>query len=253
LRFFIPDFRLGSLFGVIIATCAIAFVYPPKAIPSSLFAAVIFGVTVWAAGARRLTLRPVGTLLLSWRDGPLIWFNGLLTLFTALLVAITAIQVWAFIVSERAFLLEWTNFVSPSPLTAGQKLSFTINVQNTGRSSATIVDADTTVMLVKTELPEEPSYAGLNGSRLPSIVPTGLSFSGTTPVIKPDGSEITLSQDDVDKLNSGDLKFYVYGWMSYSDDFTVFGPVKHGFCGVFVPNRPAANDFVSCGRPKYTY
>lgn len=103
-------------------------------------------------------------------------------------------------------------------------------------------------------LPQEPQYKTINDrANLPAQILSGTSVSGTITITGEDGKPMILTLDDVRQIMDGTIKLYIYGWTTYTDDFTLFGPVRRGYCGVYNPKGPPGNDFEGCGKPSYIY
>src|ERR1035437_5746403 len=175
-------------------------------------------------------------------------FAGWVARFTLVLCVVGAFQAWAFITSERAFIYQWTNFVSPSPLVAGKPITLTNNLRNSGRLGAFIIDVNLTYAFLKEPLPIEPHYQEGFANAVSGPIPAGTVFKATIALQRNDAALI-LTQPDIDVINNGTFHFYVFGWVKYKDAFSFFRAKKTGFCGVYVPTKSPDDAFNNCGRP----
>jgi hypothetical protein len=188
-------------------------------------------------------------------------FTKWLVLFTAILAIVTCIQVWAFITSERAFLVV-DNFsaVPPEfpPKDATQPLVFSAIIRNGGTNGAVVIGTDFVLKNIPkpaSDLPATPDYvpvsAGNDLFRGPVI-----AGSDRAAIFRPElnGKPMVLTTGDYDYLRAGGAKLYVYGYVDYKDEFSLFGSKRSGFCWVYNPkNPPTLSPFDSCGTEKYVY
>jgi hypothetical protein len=178
-------------------------------------------------------------------------FAGWVARLTLLLFIVGAFQAYAFITSERAFVYQWTNFVSPHPLSAGAPIAVTVNVHNSGRLSAFITDMNLTYLFLTDPLPIDPHYVGGGVNAVSGPVPPGTIFKAIVTLQTHTGD--LVPNQSVDAVNNGTLRFYIFGWVQYTDAFSWLGPKITGYCGVYVPTAQPDSDFNNCGRPNYIY
>lgn len=175
-------------------------------------------------------------------------------LFTVVLAVVSGLQWWAFITSERAFVYEWVTLPSVG-LVANKQLVLTINTFNGSRTPAFISEGNVTYLFLKKDvpLPVEPPYVDGAENAIVGPILGGAPLRGAVPLTDKNKHPLILTQSDLDALNAGAFRLYIFGWIKYADDFSVFGPKTNGFCGVYNPGQPPDNAFNNCGRPAYVY
>ena len=167
-------------------------------------------------------------------------FAGWVARLTLALCIIGIIQAWAFIQSERAFIaLDSMSIVDG--IQTGKPLITSLTFRNSGKSPAldVVVHYNSNITL-----PNVPQY-GPNRTEFTPIVSEGkatMHFGAPAP----------MQQTDVDALKTGKLEFYVWGYISFEDHFSVFGQ-EVGFCAIFDWRSPAGNTFLTCPRKGYLY
>lgn len=184
-------------------------------------------------------------------DATLSRWTAVVGVFTAFLAAVGGLQVWAFIQSERASLLFEIATFRPYPLSANQPLWVQVNVSNTGRSDAFIVDEKIAMHIDKHSLPINPDYPASAEYRA-----RGSISSGRQRQILIGPTDRMLTESEVSAIQSGQLKFYIYGYAKFRDEFTLFGPKEIGFCVAFNPNDPSQTPsprLDDCDNPNYVY
>lgn len=185
--------------------------------------------------------------LSGWRPRPIRWWGSLVPIdkftfvvafFTGLLFIATSIQVWAFIQSERAFIS--LDSVTINKLEAGKPLVIQIVVKNSGKSTAT-----TAVVFYNSDiqLPLHRKY-GPNKAELPPVISGGTI---TFRFFNPD----PLTEDNIRALATGAIDFYVWGYIAFEDEFSIFGHRIVGFC--VVHDRDSGIGFETCHTKEYTY
>jgi hypothetical protein len=182
-------------------------------------------------------------------------FTVVLALFTVVLALATCIQVWAFIQSERAFLVvDKLRFLSGEPSTDGP-FPLILTMQNPGRNVATVKEMKIAIHLVlhHHQLPDEPDYTNaVTASATPSIAPGGdynIAIRGNLP----NDANVFRAQV-VSDLLTGEDAFYVFGEIKYSNGYTMIGPSEVGFCFSYTPPKERFVDtFEICENPKYIY
>lgn len=166
--------------------------------------------------------------------------------FTAVLAVVGAIQAWSFIESERAFVSVGVTGFGQNGFAANKKLGFVLRVENGGRSPA-FITAVSGRPYIGNRLPETPVYLAPNGKNgTGAIAPGGartVSFTETTK-----GTEGQLIDDyNFGIINSGASRLYVFGFVEYTDDFSIWGRRYVGFCQVYDPkNSLGLGNFEDC-------
>lgn len=184
-------------------------------------------------------------------EDPVARFTGWVAAFTFVLVIVAVIQSWAFIESERAYLSLTAVQVQGLKLLPGRPLGFTLDIYNGGRSEAFINDSNATVSF-DISLAEIPNYQ-FGRSAFKGPVPPA-TFKRATFVPKKDGQRLRIEKSMVDKIVAGEMKLWVFGWVEYSDGFTIWKDKRTGFCVFYSPqNDPSFGMFDDCGLPNYIY
>jgi hypothetical protein len=158
--------------------------------------------------------------------------------FTVVLAVAALIQAWAFIQSERAFLV-LTGMQVTGGFEGGKPLITSLTFTNSGRSPAT----EATVYYTSDiKLLPTPQY-----SRNKRSVPPVASGANLTMNF---GPKTPLNEDEGQAIKTGKLPFYVFGYISFKDEFTLYGARQTGFCGAF---DFQTNSFVTCDQNGYIY
>jgi hypothetical protein len=198
---------------------------------------------------------------LNWWPHPLKSFHKLNTTdkftfavatFTAVLSIATCIQVWAFIQTERAFLI----FVNPrfdGGLAPNKPVTLVATVLNSGRSVGFIDDLTINInfKLQNERLPAEPSYLK-GGGVAPQQVPPGQGstvhevFNGFN-----NAPQLLLTEGQIEGIKNGTTQLHIYGLISYTDEFSLFGSRKIGFCYLY--DIRLGGELSSCTEPAYIY
>jgi hypothetical protein len=168
------------------------------------------------------------------------WTRGMV-IVGVLTVGVLSLQAWAFIQSERAYLIV-DRFAFDGGLTPDKQIALGYMIKNTGRSAAEITDTSVSIGAV------------LHGyDRLKEVnenpIPAGGESVQLYKSLKLDGSPNILSQSDIDEIKSGKIKFYVYGFIEYRDDFSILGKRKNFFCYIYLPDRSSQNASAFGGCP----
>jgi len=175
-------------------------------------------------------------------------FAGWVARLTLVLCLVGTFQAWAFIESERASLAPDAFMFSPAPA-PGKPTGFVLKVKNGGRSTAWIIDSS---MQAVGNLAAEPNYRVVQGGTIAVIVPDQTSqftfrehkADGVTPII--------WTQPDIDKVQHGNVRIILYGFIKYRDDYSfLFGSRRLGFC--FQYESGDTPDFASCADRRYVY
>jgi hypothetical protein len=178
------------------------------------------------------------------------WRLDAVAAFTGLLTIVTGTQVWAFIQSERASVTVVA--IGPNtPIKSNQPLVFGLIMRNGGKSTADIVDGNVTLNFGPNKLPEKPRYIPGNVTIEGQII-SGTDFHST---FRP---HVVFSEEQIAAFQAGRENLYVYGFVSYTDDFSILGPKVVGFCARFNPvnmtDRTASlGTLDTCGIRNYSY
>jgi hypothetical protein len=179
----------------------------------------------------------------------IIRFTWWVAAFTFCLACVGMIQAWAFIQSERASLYVNINSIEPSPILPARPFSVRMTVVNTGRSQAFIVEQKVKIW-VGLNLPEWPDLSDIKYT-VSGPVPAGGSRFLVAGPMSP-----TLTGFQIEDIGRGLLKFYIFGYVKFTDDFSFFGPHTIGFCGIYDPVVKSTDGGLSlsqCDNPNYTY
>jgi hypothetical protein len=198
---------------------------------------------------------------LNWWPHPIRWFSSLgstdkftfaVAIFTAVMSIATCVQVWAFIQSERAFVF----MLSPQfdgDFGPNKALILRSAIKNGGRSTGFITDFNINLKFIalKDSLPPEPSYKK-GGGAAPAAVPPGEAGIVSEDFEGPNGApHLVLTPADAESITSRAIKLYIVGFITYTDDFSVFGDRITGFCYQFDGASP--NNLKTCTERAYTY
>jgi hypothetical protein len=173
--------------------------------------------------------------------------------FTGILAFSTALQVWAFVKSERAFVYIDQISVEAQRISSAHPLLLLFQIKNSGRAAGFVVDSSTDLHLGTDPLPRIPPYTHSGDTIKGPVVPSGTMYATSHPRL--DGREFTIPQDWVDAINGGTMRLFVFGYLTYRDEFSfLLGQTVIGYCYVLDPTRdPNVNLFNSCDRDEYIY
>jgi hypothetical protein len=175
--------------------------------------------------------------------------------FTSVLAIVGGIQAWAFIQSERAFLSLAAMQFDGVHLAAEKRVTILVDVKNSGRSTGFVTDFNitTTITPSATKLPKIPDYQQGPGIAVGPIVAAGTKKVIANPRGLNNAPTLILPQDVAASIKSKTLLVYIFGYISYTDEFTLFGPRKSGFCYLYIPDRGNESIFDDCPYAEYTY
>ena len=179
---------------------------------------------------------------------PIVWFYRLepIEKFTAVLCVVGALQLWAFVQSERAFVVPTETHFAKWPLVPGHKpLELIVEFKNIGRSTATFAEL---TVAISDGLPEKPKFS--EGYKV-TIAPLAAGGGQTVHSYFGDG----IGPQFISDLEIGKKKIYFWGRALYWDEFSLglFGPKETIFCYAFYPERDSPRMFDTCHEPQYTY
>jgi hypothetical protein len=178
---------------------------------------------------------------------PSVRFSFGVLIFTGLLFLVAAMQTWAFVQSERAFVVPSKTDFSNWPLVVGENLlEMYIEFKNSGKTAATFEDF---TVAISHELDSAPNYS--EGQKIAFAPITAGGSNKAFLNFETGWGELTIS-----KIKSGALKFYIFGQVKYRDAFSFFpfGVRETGYCYVFTPEkRGREHAFSTCHSRPYTF
>jgi hypothetical protein len=187
-----------------------------------------------------------------WRrlvDDPIALFTAVLAIFTCILTIVGGIQAWAFIASERAFVSVTSLDLSRIANAADQPVEIPLVAVDSGRSSARVTAFNVTLM---SSLPPKPQYIPISHF---SIKPLMVN----TPEIllyraSPGPWLWKLSKAEIDKIENGEQKLFIFGYVKYRDDYSLWGDKETGFCFRYIPKPITPNwHLETCDNEAYTF
>jgi hypothetical protein len=187
---------------------------------------------------------------------PIDKFTFLVAIFTFFLVVIGFTQLWAFIQSERATIAIKQIKIDAFPANGSDPFEFTVSMKDAGKGSATILKSNTALVIIAATatLPDPPHYFGTDVSRR-AVVASGDSYEESI-FLKPTnagGEPVPWNKDMAKAVAVGSNRFYVYGYLEYRDDFSLFNNRITGFCAVYSQNTPKTGVMTGCGADGYSY
>jgi hypothetical protein len=186
-------------------------------------------------------------------DKAMVRWTRAVGVFTGVLAIVGVVQSWAFIQSERAALYVNVEAIIPNPIVADKPITVAITVFNKGRSQAFITDGRAELGFYYYDIPDKPTFKKpiypLNGP-----IPSDKGYRHWQI-----GPSDVLNWAQVEEIEIGRTKVAVFGYVTYVDDFTMFGPRSVGFCGIY-DSKPEQQKnilpvppFSECGKPAYVY
>ena len=194
------------------------------------------------------------SLLLFYQE-PIVGFTAWLAIFTFTLAVIAAVQVWAFVQSERAFVSAASvKFISG--LESNHPIEVAVEFRNSGKSTAFVKDAIFSWRAgeAKKDLPPIPEYvAGAYGTPGPLV--SGANATARVPLRGLRGApELIFTEADTSAIRAGNISFYIYGFIVYTDEFSFWGSgYTTGYCFKYDPRQLATATFHNCNERAYTY
>jgi hypothetical protein len=178
-------------------------------------------------------------------------FTFWVSAFTGCLAFIAFIQAWAFVQSERAYISPVAIRFENGGIVAGKPLTLHMELKNSGHSTATISIANVTYHFGP--LPTFPVYNLRGTTSLPPITP-GAIINSFHNFFFPRKKPFILPPAAFAAINDGKIPFYAFGFIAFTDDFSVFGRRRVGFCFVYNPKGSmTAGWFNNCAEKNYTY
>jgi len=172
--------------------------------------------------------------------------TGWIAAFTIVLAVSSGFQVWAFIQGQRAFLTLSNLYFDPAQVRVGEPIRAVLDIKNGGRSIGIITEINLTVRLVD-KLPETAVYDTGGNQTIPPIEAGGRASIGVK-------TNKVLNENGRAGYASGAINYFLYGYISFVDDFSIRGPKTIGFCFQFAVSQVATHgQFIGCDEPQYTY
>jgi hypothetical protein len=180
-------------------------------------------------------------------------FSGIIAFLTFVLAGAAISQWWAFIESERSYLIVKSGGVTwndpPSP-----KLNLVL--VNGGKGVGTVILSDVAAISspANVALPDAPRY--LNKPFFLGPIATGEKAEATLniAVTNVSGGAIPWSPSDTSRIGEGKDRFYVYGRIKYRDRMSwLKGTATTAFCFTYMVPLSAGEGkpLVNCDMPAY--
>jgi hypothetical protein len=180
-------------------------------------------------------------------DRSMVRWTRAVGVFTAVLALVAALQFWAFVQSERAFLsvpsMAFEGGVlpqagDPSPLVM-------LQLRNGGRSTA-VFDR---LVFNQAYGPRQPMSQKLEYKEAQSQLsaPSPIPAGATIPVR--DHLDM-FTQEDIGAIKTGKNRLALFGYISYTDAFWLFGNRATGYCFTYSPTE---SQWITCPERAYTY
>jgi hypothetical protein len=183
----------------------------------------------------------------------MIRFTWWVAAFTFCLGVIGSIQAYAFIQSERAFLLTISARFEGLTLSADKQLQLWLGIKNSGHATAVIENLNVSYKFGQP--PKTPEY-NPDASLTVSPIIGGADIPASVKSSLPNGEPFKLPQTLIDAIKNRTVRLSAYGFIEYHDDFSWlwFGRFrKTGFCYVYNPDGTATSVFDPCPERNYTY
>jgi hypothetical protein len=193
---------------------------------------------------------------IGWAISPFVWGYRLAPIekFTAVLCLLGGFQIWAFIQSERAFVTP-TELRFDGPLVAGKEVQLVVALKNGGKGTGFITDgvSNAKFLAAGQNLPLKPAYVRAFPQSPGPVLPGGTM----TMLIQPSGARgetrLTFQENDVAEIVSQKIKMYIFGFVTYDDDFSfLLGKKTTGYCFIYKPDSTIL-PFYNCPESAYTY
>jgi hypothetical protein len=181
---------------------------------------------------------------------PVSLFTAVLALFILVLTLVGGIQAWAFIASERAFVSVSSVDFSQVGNSPDQPFEIPVTAVNSGRSTARVTGFNITVIM--NSLPSKPQYIPISYFSIKPLMvnsPEILLYRA-----RPGPWPWKLSKAEIDKIESGEQKLFIFGFVKYRDDYSLWGDKETGFCFLYIPKPITPNwHLETCENSEYTY
>lgn len=178
---------------------------------------------------------------------PIVRLTGWITIFTAALTIVGSIQAWAYIQRERAAISVRQLGISTGQIVAGREFYFFVTLRNNGGLEAT-----PTAFFIASRLDQPPARKNfLPGRSVPPYltIPPNEESEQRYWLPRIDGKNVKFTEEQAQLLNSGRLRFFIYGEVQYTDRFTIWPlqPFSTQFCYEYAPTLGGPNNpFVLC-------
>src|SRR5690349_24353537 len=150
-------------------------------------------------------------------------FTGWVAILTGLIVVAGFCQFAEFVISERAFVFISDIKLQNTFLEANKPLRVLVDIKNSGKETAVTSDFRVTGLKVA-RLPDAPDYSrSQNDIRVPPM-PGGEVYK-TDFII-----QAGVDQQTLDAINAGQISFYIFGYIRYSDHVWPFWDSIYRFC-----------------------
>jgi hypothetical protein len=178
-------------------------------------------------------------------------------LFAAISAIATALQAYWHVVDQRAALsLSPTTFTGG--LVAGKEFQLTIDIRNFGKSAAYLAEllAQPQFVFGDNDIPQARPFISKENAQRPSSGAI-LAGSSTRIVVRisfdKDHPHQLLAQPFIDLLQSGNPRFYYYGSLKFTDEYSWWGEKEVGFCFFYDYATRDEKQFASCPQADYTF
>jgi hypothetical protein len=103
-----------------------------------------------------------------------------------------------------------------------------------------------------TSLPEKPQYVPISHFSIKPLMvntPEILLYRGS-----PGQWLWKLSKPEIDKIENGEVNLFIFGYIKYRDDFSIWGDKETGFCFLYIPKPITPNwHYETCNNGAYTF
>ena len=144
-------------------------------------------------------------------------YTGWLAFFTAFLAIVAGLQFWAFVQSERGFLSVTSLTINGGfPQAGNPSVRVFFQIRNSGRTTAF---PERAVLAMRVgQLSAKPEYGDEPQVALPPVPAD--SPANDHDVI---ALQRALTQDEIDAIKAGAIRMSLFGSITYSDTFGLFG------------------------------
>jgi len=157
-------------------------------------------------------------------------FTWWVAVFTGLLFVTAFLQTWAFIQSERAY-LSVGNFGFVGGLNPTNQLALAFKIRNSGKSAANPTHMSISwALLLTSPLRQRPVM-----SLAVNPIPAGDTQQHLFRAYDDNGTPSVLPQAIIDAIQKEEIRFYVYGAITYEDDFLPERTTE--FCYKYLPRQ----------------
>jgi hypothetical protein len=179
-------------------------------------------------------------------DRSMVFWTRAVGVFTMVLALVAVLQFWAFVQSERAFLsIANVSIDGGLPKAGDPTPHLVMQIKNGGRNTAFIdrVLLDEAYGL-NGPLSQKPGYKDEAEPGVPPPIPADTIVPRSTHLPK------SFTQDEIDAIKAGKNRFALFGYITYTDTFWLFGSRTTGFCYTYSPD---VSQLATCPERAYTY